>query len=181
MMTVRFNQRPGHQHMTKNLHHHFFLFCTLLLLWALLSASLAPDEIAVGVVVALIVSLLSAPYISIFEGLRYQPLALLSVVSYLGYFFYALIIANFDMARRVLSPSLPISPELVEIETRLHSRLGQMLLANSITLTPGTLSVELRHNKILVHWIAAPDDVDLEQATRHIAAGFEKHIAGFLK
>jgi multicomponent Na+:H+ antiporter subunit E len=165
----------------KNLQHHLFLFSMMLLLWILLTASLAPDELSAGIFVAIVVSLLSAPYIDIFNGIRYSPLALVSVVTYLGYFFYALIVANFDMARRVLSPSLPISPELVEVETQLHSKLGQMLLANSITLTPGTLSVELRHNKILVHWIAAPDNVDIKRATRDIAAGFEKHISGFLK
>ena len=167
--------------MIKNLHHHLFLFSMMLLLWILLTASLASDELIAGIFVAAVASLLSAPYIDIFKGMRYTPMALVSVATYLGYFFYALIIANFDMARRVLSPSLPISPELVEVETQLHSKLGQMLLANSITLTPGTLSVELRHNKILVHWIAAPEDVDLERATRDIAAGFEKHISGFLK
>ncbi len=167
--------------MFNNLHHHLFLFGTMLLLWLLLSASVSPEELVTGLVSAALVSMLSAPYIDIFNGLRYTPMALISMIGYLGYFFYALIIANFDMARRVLSPSLPISPELVEVETSLTSKLGQMLLANSITLTPGTLSVELRHNKILVHWIAAPDDVDLASATRDIAAGFEKHISGFLK
>ncbi len=164
-----------------NLQHHLFLFGMMLLLWLLLTASLATQEIIAGILVALVVSLFSAPYIDIFDGMRYRPLALVSVVTYLGYFFQALIVANFDMARRVLSPSLPISPALVEVETRLHSRLGQMLLANSITLTPGTLSVELRHNRILVHWIAAPEGADLQQATHEIAAGFEKHISGFLK
>ncbi len=165
-----------------NLHHHLFLFSTMLLLWVLLTGSIAVDELIAGVIVAAVVSLISAPYITIFDGIRYSPMALISVFTYLGYFFIALIRANFDMARRVLSPSLPISPELLEVETHLESKLGQMLLANSITLTPGTLSVELRHNRILVHWIAAPEEgVSLEQATKDIATGFEKHISGFLK
>jgi len=164
-----------------NLHHHLFLFATMLLLWILLTGSLALDELIAGVIVAAVVSMISAPYITIFDGIRYTPTAIISLLTYLGYFFIALIKANFDMARRVLSPSLPISPELLEIETKLESRLGQMLLANSITLTPGTLAVELRHNKILVHWIAAPEGISLEQATQDIATGFEKHISGFLK
>lgn len=164
-----------------NLHHHLFLFATMLLLWILLTGSLAVEELIAGLIVAAVVSLISAPYISIFDGIKYSPMGLISVFTYLGYFFIALIRANFDMARRVLSPSLPISPELLEVETRLESKLGQMLLANSITLTPGTLSVELRHNKILVHWIAAPEGISLQQATRDIASGFEKHISGFLK
>ena len=163
------------------LHHHLFLFATMFILWLLLSGSVALDEIIAGVIVAAVVSLISAPYINIFDGIRYTPKALISVITYLGYFFIALIRANFDMARRVLSPSLPISPELLEVETQLKSKLGQMLLANSITLTPGTLAVELRHNRILVHWIAAPDGISLEQATKDIATGFENHISGFLK
>ncbi len=164
-----------------NLNHHLLLFATMLLLWILLTGSLALDELVVGIFVAAIVSLISAPYINILDGIKYHPTAIISVFTYLGYFFIELIKANFDMARRVLSPSLPISPELLEVETQLESKLGQMLLANSITLTPGTLSVELRHNHILVHWIAAPEGISLEQATKNIATGFEKHISGFLK
>ncbi len=164
-----------------NIHNHIVLFTALLLLWLLLTGSLAREELIAGVLVAFVVSLISAPYIAILDGFRYTPSALFSIVLYLVYFFVALIRANFDMARRVLSPSLPISPAIVEIETQLKSPLGRMLLANSITLTPGTLSVGLQQERILVHWIAAPDGVDLEQATRDIASGFEQRISGFLE
>lgn len=164
-----------------NLQHHLFLFTAMFLFWLLLTGSVAFDALIAGLIVAAVVSLVSAPYINIFDGVRYTPKAIISVFSYLGYFLVALIKANFDMARRVLSPSLPISPELLEVETQLKSKLGQLLLANSITLTPGTLSVELRHNRILVHWIAAPEGISLEQATKDIATGFEKHISGFLR
>ena len=166
---------------TLKLQHHAFLFGALLLLWLLLTGSIRADEIVVGILVALIVSLISAPYIHIFAGIRYTPKALPSVFRYLAYFFIQLIRANFDMARRVLSPSLPISPDIVEVDTRLTSELGQLLLANSITLTPGTLSVDIVNDRILVHWIAAPEGINTEQATKDIAAGFEKHISGFLK
>ena len=161
--------------------HHLFLFLVLLLLWVLLAGSLAIDELLAGTIVAATVTFISAPYIGVFQGIRFQPFALVAVFTYLGYFFVELIKANFDLARRVLSPSLPINPEIVEIKTNLKSDLGQMLLANSITLTPGTLSVDLNEDRILVHWIAAPDNVDLNKATKDIAAGFEKHISGFLQ
>jgi multicomponent Na+:H+ antiporter subunit E len=56
-----------------------------------------------------------------------------------------------------------------------------LLLANSITLTPGTLSVDVQGGRILVHWVdCAPGD-DLAAATREIAESFERHIRGFLK
>jgi multicomponent Na+:H+ antiporter subunit E len=164
-----------------NIRRHLILFLALLLLWLLLNGSLANEEMVAGAVVAFAVSLISAPYLSILQGFRCTPTAILAIFLYLGYFFVALIRANFDMARRVLSPSLPISPQVVEIETRLNSELGRMLLANSITLTPGTLTVDLLDNRLLVHWIAAPAGVEIESATREIASGFERHIGRFLE
>ena len=67
------------------------------------------------------------------------------------------------------------------MHTGLTSDLGRMLLANSITLTPGTLTVEADGDRMLIHWIDCPADCDLESATRAIAAGFEQRISGFLK
>ena len=86
-----------------------------------------------------------------------------------------------DVARRVLSPSLPLRPALVEVRTELHSSLGRLILANSITLTPGTLSVDVREEYLLIHWIDAPPEIDIEGATRKITSRFERHLKGFLK
>jgi len=85
------------------------------------------------------------------------------------------------MARRILTPSLPLNPEVVEVKTELQSDLGRLLLANSITLTPGTLTVDVKDDRLLVHWVDCRPGTDLEQATQAIAAGFERHIKGFLK
>jgi multicomponent Na+:H+ antiporter subunit E len=80
----------------------------------------------------------------------------------------------------VLAPSLPINPGVVQVRTGLTSDLGRLLLANSITLTPGTLTVDVDADLLLIHWINCPPDVDMEEATRLIAADFEKHLAGFV-
>jgi multicomponent Na+:H+ antiporter subunit E len=118
--------------------------------------------------------------LGILAGVRLTPAAPYHLVRYLGYFVAALVRANLDMARRVLSPSLPIRPAVVEVRTGLQSSLGKLLLANSITLTPGTLSVDVRDDRILVHWVDCAPGTDLEAATRAIAASFEHHIRGFL-
>lgn len=55
----------------------------------------------------------------------------------------------------VLSPKLPISPTLVHVRTNLHTRRMRSLYANSITLTPGTLTVQLRENELVVHALTA--------------------------
>ena len=158
-----------------------FLFCVSLLLWVLLTGSLADAELVAGAMVAAAVALLAWNSTGILAGVRLTPHAAVALLRYLGYFFVALVRANLDMARRVLAPSLPLNPEVVEVHTSLRSDLGKLLLANSITLTPGTLSVDVSGDRILVHWIDCPAGTDMKAATTAIAAGFERHIKGFLK
>lgn len=164
-----------------SLPHYLFTFLVTLLLWLLLAGSLQRDELIVGAAVAALVTLIAGPKLYIMTGVRLTPMALLSLVLYLVTFFAALVRANLDVARRVLSPSLPIRPAVVEVQTKLESSLGRLLLANSITLTPGTLSVDMQGERILVHWIDCPPGTDLDAATRAIAASFERSISGFLK
>lgn len=158
-----------------------FLFFLLLALWLLLAGSLDPAEVIAGASVSLIITLISRPHLVIFSGLKLTPAALPAFFSYLGLFLIELIRANLDMARRVLSPSLPLDPTLVEITTELKSTLGKMALANSITLTPGTLSVDVIGNRLIIHWVEIPPGLDRERATQAIAGKFERHLKGFLK
>ena len=59
--------------------------------------------------------------------------------------------SNIDVARRILSPSLPISPRMLRVKATQRGDLGQVIYANSITLTPGTVSVEMEGSEITVH------------------------------
>jgi multicomponent Na+:H+ antiporter subunit E len=86
-----------------------------------------------------------------------------------------LVKSNFRLAAIVLSPSLPIEPGIVKVRTRLKSRMGRLMLANSITLTPGTLTVEMEGEWLYVHWVNA-EVTDIEGATAHIVAGFEAYL-----
>jgi multicomponent Na+:H+ antiporter subunit E len=156
-------------------------FTACLLTWVLLTGTLSGAELALGGIVSLVVVFAAGQRLAVLSGLRLTPLAPLHMLRYLGYFLVQLALSNFDVARRVVSPALPIRPELVEVRTSLTSDLGRMLLANSITLTPGTLTVEAEGDRLLIHWIDSTPGGDLESATRAIAAGFEKHISGFLK
>ena len=83
--------------------------------------------------------------------------------------------SNIDVARRVLSPSLPIKPGIVEVKTKLTSKFGRMLLANSITLTPGTLTVEVKDDSFFIHWIDVEDE-EIENASKKIVEKFEKYL-----
>lgn len=95
-------------------------------------------------------------------------------ILYLPYWFWYCILANLDVAYRVLHPNLPIRPGIVKVKTKLKSKSGLTALANSITLTPGTMSVEIDPEGYLyVHWIYVKTD-DIEKATEIIVRRFEK-------
>lgn len=83
--------------------------------------------------------------------------------------------ANIAMARLVLSPGLPIDPAIVRVRTRLTDPVGKLPLANAITLTPGTLSVEIEGEWLFIHWVVA-GSIDPDEATRTIVAGFERYL-----
>ncbi|MCU7796916.1 MAG: Na+/H+ antiporter subunit E [Candidatus Thiodiazotropha sp. (ex Semelilucina semeliformis)] len=172
---------PANEATDGTLAHGVFLFLLLFTLWLLLTGSLDPAELIAGAMVALAVTLISRPHLNIFTGLRLTPGAILPFLSYLGLFLVELIRANLDMARRVLTPSLPLQPALVEVKTELQSPLGRLILANSITLTPGTLTVDVLEDRLVIHWVEVPPDLTIEDATRSITSKFERHLKGFVK
>ena len=70
--------------------------------------------------------------------------------------------ANLAVARLILTPSLPISPRIVKVRASQSSELGQVVYANSITLTPGTVSMGLDDGHIEVHALTAAMARELE-------------------
>jgi multicomponent Na+:H+ antiporter subunit E len=90
-------------------------------------------------------------------------------------FLWECIKANIDVAYRVLHPAMPIRPGIVRVKTTLKSDLAKMLLANSITMTPGTISVDIIDDYLYIHWIFIKSD-DPEVYTGIITGAFEKYI-----
>jgi len=160
--------------------HYALVAGVSMALWLLLTGSFDAQEIIAGGVVSILVTALFGARFTIFTGFRFSWLAPLHILSYLASFTVALVQANFDLARRVLSPSLPIRPVMVEVRTCLKSPLGKLLLANTITLTPGTLTVDVSGDRLQIHWVYCPEGMTTEQATEQIAARFEKHLSRFL-
>ena len=78
--------------------------------------------------------------------------------------------ANIDVARRILTPSLPISPRMIKVKAGQRSDLGRVIYANSITLTPGTVSVDVEDSTILVHALTkeAADGVETGEMDRKV-------------
>lgn len=149
--------------------------------WLLMAGSLNSQEAAIGVLVAIIITGLSYSRLAFLDDFKLSMVLPLYVLQYLAEFLRALLAANIDMARRVITPSLPIDPAVVEVQTKLHSPLGKLLLANSITLTPGTLTIDIEDDIIRVHWIDARGIDDLTQVTHTISERFEKPLSGILR
>ncbi|EDN71485.1 Predicted cation antiporter [Beggiatoa sp. PS] len=154
---------------------------TFFIIWLFLVGTFSVSEVFVGLIVALLTAWLSSKHLVLIDAIKFNRAMLWFMLRYLLVFIVALIRANIDMARRVLSPHLPINPALVEVQTQLKSPLGKLILANSITLTPGTLTVDVIGDRLQVHWVDSTPGVDLEHATQAIAESFERHLQGFLE
>ena len=152
------------------------LFATLMLFWIMLANSLAADTLLVGVVASLSIALLFRNGLSFFTEFHTTPEALVAGLRYYAYFFKELIKSNLRLTAIVVSPELPIKPGIVKVRTGLKSRMGRLMLANSISLTPGTLTVELDGEWLYVHWVTMEAD-DIDGATAKIVAGFERYLA----
>lgn len=167
--------------MSQRLQHITFTFLLAFAFWLLLVGTLNSQELVAGLLVAAAAAALAIDRAPILAGFRIAPTAPLAVLGYLGALLVALVRANLDVARRVLSPALPIRPAVVRVSTGLRSDLGRLVLANSITLTPGTLTVDVEDDQLVVHWIDCPPGTDMAAATLAIADGFERHLRGFLE
>jgi multicomponent Na+:H+ antiporter subunit E len=82
---------------------------------------------------------------------------------YIFWLYWTVIKANLDVVTRIWKPELPISPTWKRIETQITTPLKTTLYANSITLTPGTLTTNAREDHLWIHSLTAEGLAELEQ------------------
>ncbi len=154
-------------------------FVVMLLLYLFL-AGFTVDEVILGSIVSAILTVLLAKYIN-FKVDALLPLRLVKFVFvYLPVFLWKLVLANLDVARRVLSPKIPLNPGIVRIRTNLKGDFGKLTLANSITLTPGTLSIDVEGDSLYVHTVDVKGGTEAEN-TATISGPFEKILGGIFR
>ena len=147
----------------------------LAVLWIALAHPVSVQEVGLAIAVGIGISLLPLPGAEVYGEIRLVPRRIGAAIAYVGVFLLAVVRSNLDVAFRVLNPQLPINPGIVRVNTKLKSRLGRLLLATSITLTPGTISVAIEGEDIYIHWINVGAR-DVEGATRQIVHDFEKYL-----
>jgi multicomponent Na+:H+ antiporter subunit E len=122
--------------------------------WLLLSGMFEPFLVGAGLASAVAVALLARRMDVVdHEG---QPLHLgLAALTYWPWLVKEIVKSGWDVSRRVLDPRLPISPTVVRFRPTQRSVVGLATHANSITLTPGTVTMDLAHGEFLVHALTA--------------------------
>jgi multicomponent Na+:H+ antiporter subunit E len=145
----------------------------LFIAWLGFTSTLNIQESLTGLLVSMTIALFTSRFFICCDFSIFTPVKLFFVFKYLFVFLIELIKSNLDVARRVISPTLPINPGIVKFKTKLSSEYGRMVLANSITLTPGTLSVDIIDDTFYIHWIDVKT-LDPEEAQQQIAGKFEK-------
>jgi len=151
-------------------------FILAFVIWLLLTWSLEAQVIIAGLAAAIVVSLLFHEILPQEHHIFVSPMRIFWFLVYIPVFFYYVIKANFDVVYRALHPKMPINPGIVKIKTNLKTASGITALANSITLTPGTLTVDLTDDGFLyVHWINVKS-TDIDEATKRVGHKFEYFI-----
>jgi len=151
------------------------LFILGFIIWTLLTWPIEPQHAIVGIMASAFVAFLVGDIFARRPHHFGHLSRYLWFCYYVPLFLWECLKANIDVARRVLSPGLPINPGIVKVKTALKSDTALTFLANSITLTPGTLCVDIKPKEgiLYIHWIDVKAE-DTEKATQLIVDQFER-------
>lgn len=144
--------------------------------WLLFTFNLALPNLIVGAIVAIITVMMLGKYFVNNTSKLLDPKRYFWFVVYVFIFAWECLKANLDVAYRVLHPDLPIKPGIVKVKTNLKTDLARTTLANSITMTPGTITVDIIQDYVYVHWIYVKS-TDPDKYAEQISGRFERYIS----
>ena len=145
------------------------------MIWVIANNTLATETLVTGAAITAFIALAFSAFSQVYSVVRWSPKILYYYICYFGVFLVELVKANLNVMRLVFIPRINIRPGIVEIKTELTSPMGRLALANSITLTPGTLVIDIRDDSLFVHWINMGSS-DPVEAAREISGRFEKYL-----
>lgn len=126
------------------------LALALMGIWLLLSGHYDPLLISLGVV-SVGVTVWIAARLNVVDHEGHPIHIALRLFTYFPWLFWEIVKSNVDVARRVLSPSLPVSPRVFTVDSSQKTSVGRTIYANSITLTPGTVTIDVIGGRLEVH------------------------------
>lgn len=161
--------KPGRQHGKAAPLAVLLLLLSLAISWVLWSGLYKPLMLGLGAF-----SCVLSAYLAHRMGFfRHQGLFTLlpSLPAYWWWLLREIIASSIDVAKLILTPSMPISPAVVELEMKTQSDVARVILGNSITLSPGTVTLDVHDGKLLVHCLTSESARALQQgeADRRVA------------
>ena len=127
-------------------------------LWVLLSGKLDAFHLSIGFLGAALIAWVNTEP----QHLDEPPLPLVRLVLYLPWLFWEIVKSSLNVTKIILDPKLPINPRLIKYPTNLGNNPAVVLLGNSITLTPGTVTIEVTSKELVVHALDDESSSELE-------------------
>lgn len=154
-------------------------FFVLFAIWLILT-SFTVSEMIVGLLVSIVLASIISRMVSYEFNFSVFYKLFLFIFLYVPVFIYKMVLANIDVAKRVLSPKIPLNPGFVKIPINLKGEVGKLTLANSVTLTPGTLSIDADEDNLYIHWIDIKG-VNEKDYKEKVTGNFEKILGRIFK
>ncbi len=138
----------------------------LFIIWLIFSGKYDVTHISFGVIAVTLVILMNyrLSKINLFpeRGEPNVPVKIYRLPRYILWMIKEIFLANLQVAYLVIHPKMPIKPKLLTFQTKLPSASAKVILGNSITITPGTLTIDIEHDKFLVHCLVPDSASSLE-------------------
>ncbi len=141
------------------------IFTFLFLFWLILNASITLEIVIFGAIFSALVTMFSYKVTRVSPSLEKKAFKKIGlIIKYLLILVVEIIKANIDVIKLVLSRNPELSPTLKTIKVDLKSRVSLVALANSITLTPGTITVSMNKNELLIHALTKENLEGMEES-----------------
>jgi multicomponent Na+:H+ antiporter subunit E len=150
-------------------------FVILLTFWIILSGYFDTFHLGAGIICCAIVTVISGDLL--FQSGRTIPASVGTFIRFLLFIprlLMSILVANIDVAYRILHPKMPVDPGIITLETSFRDDVLRTSFANAITLTPGTITVEVSGGTFIVHALTqenAQKDLLIDRDMEHTLAG----------
>lgn len=154
-------------------------FAILLAFWLILSGYVDLFHVSAGIICCAIVTFISSDLLfRPGRSIRTSAARFIRFVLFIPRLMVSILVANIDVAYRILHPRMPVDPGIITFETGFSDEIERTAFANAMTLTPGTITVDVRGNRYIVHALMKEhsekellDDREMEQIFAGIFRG----------
>ena len=156
---------------------YLIVFFILYLHWILWSGKFDAFHLSLGVISCALVTFMSHDLF--LERKKLSPKIIVEsirFIKYIPWLLYQIVLSNIHVASLVLSPGMPIDPKIIRYKTKLKTDIALVTFANSITLTPGTITADISDGEYIVHALSTKvaDDLMTGEMEDKVAQIFEE-------